>query len=121
MTMIGRPRDCLPLPVMHQQWALVTSVFASDTFLSSEDDMNLELQKEIESFVEEGGSLRFFHKLGLKHHDYSDKLAELCDNKKNRKFMINIFKFYFNRDPEDLFGYKNDEIKILDDENFELF
>ena len=119
--MIGRPRDCLPLPLMHQQWALVTSVFASDRFLSSEDDMNLELQKEIESFVEEGGSLRFFHKLGLKHHDYSDKLAELCDNKRNCKFMINIFKFYFNRDPEDLFGYKNDEIKILDDENFELF
>ena len=106
---------------MHQQWALVTSVFASDGFLSSEDDMNLELQKEIESFVEEGGSLRFFHKLGLKHHDYSDKLAELCDNKRNCKFMINIFKFYFNRDPEDLFGYKNDDIKILDDENFKLF
>ena len=119
--MIGRPRDCLPLPLMHQQWALVTSVFASDRFLSSEDDMNLELQKEIESFVEEGGSLRFFHKLGLKHHDYSDKLAELCDNKRNCKFMINIFKFYFNRDPEDLFGYKNDDIKILDDENFKLF
>ena len=120
MTMIGLPRDCLPLPVMHQQWALVTSVFASDTFLSSEDDMNLELQKEIESFVE-GGSLRFFHKLGLKHHDCSDKLAELCGNKKNPKSMTNIFKFYFNRDPEDLLGYKNNEIKILGDENSELF
>ena len=57
-------------------------------FLSSEDDMNLELQKEIESFVE-GVS---FRKLGLKHCDYSDKLAELCGNKKNPKSMTNIFK-----------------------------
>ena len=88
------------------------------TFLPSEDDMNLELQKEIESFVEEGVS---FHMLGLKHRDYSDKLAELCGNKKKPKSMTNIFKFYFNRDPEDLLGYKNNEIKILGDENSELF
>ena len=57
-------------------------------FLSSEDDMNLGLQKEIKSFVE-GVS---FRKLGLKHCDYSDKLAELCGNKKNPKSMTNIFK-----------------------------
>ena len=79
--------------------------------------MNLGLQKEIKSFVE-GVS---FRKLGLKHCDYSDKLAELCGNKKNPKSMTNIFKQHFNRDPEDLLSYKNDEIKVLDDENSELF
>ena len=28
--MIGLPRDYLPLPVIHQQWALMNSVFASN-------------------------------------------------------------------------------------------
>ena len=59
--------------------------------------------------------------ISWEHRDYSDKLAELCGNKKNPKSMTNIFKFYFNRDPEDLLGYKNNEIKILGDENSELF
>ena len=121
LVMVGLPWKCAPMPLMHQQCAFLTSVFANKTFLPSEEKMNLCLLKEMESLRQEGLPLRLFHQFGSKQYQYNDELAELCGNKKNPNVMKNIYEFNNVKRNSDLFGYKNNEFKIIDDENFQVF
>ena len=114
---IGICKTIVPFPMFDMQARFFKSVITGAMSLPSEEDMNLDTQKDYDDRKAAGQPHRYAHNMGSKQWAYNQQLADLAALQPLPPGIERLYDHVHVKRREDITKYKDSNYEVLDDGN----